>query len=233
MNTPPLTAEPPAPRRTGFRLSLKTAFLTGIVVTAPIGLTLYLVWSFVSVIDDLVKPLIPPAYSPDAYLEIAIPGLGLLITILFLTLIGFVTANVLGRTLVRIGERIVARMPIIRSIYGALKQLFETVLSQSSRSFREVVLVEYPRAGAWSIAFVTADTVPAVRAATAEDAVTIYVPTTPNPTSGFLLFVPRGDLVTLDMTVDEGFKFLISGGIVAPPDRAALPPKRPALFARR
>jgi uncharacterized membrane protein len=233
MDQEPLTTEPPASRRTGFRLSLKTAFLTGIVVTAPIGLTLYLVWSFVSAIDDLVKPLIPPAYSPEAYLEIAIPGLGVVIAILFLTLIGFVTANVLGRTLVRIGERIVARMPIVRSIYGALKQLFETVLSQSSRSFREVVLVEYPRAGAWSIAFVTADTVSAVRAATAEDAVTIYVPTTPNPTSGFLLFVPRRDLITLDMTVDEGFKFLISGGIVAPPDRAALPPKRPTLFAQR
>ena len=135
------------------------------------------------------------------------------------TLIGFLTASILGRTLVGLGEQLVDRMPVVRTIYGALKQIFETVLAQSSKSFREVVLVEYPRRGLWAVAFVTSTTEGEVAHLSADELVNIFLPTTPNPTSGFLLFVPRSDLVVLEMTVEEGIKLVISGGIVTPPDR--------------
>jgi uncharacterized membrane protein len=135
-----------------------------------------------------------------------------------LTLIGFVTANFLGRTLLGFGERFVDRMPVVRSIYGALKQIFETVLAQSSTSFREVVLVEYPRKGVWALAFVTSTTRGEVQNLVEDEVVNVFLPTTPNPTSGFLLFVPRRDLVVLHMTVEEGIKMVISGGLVTPED---------------
>jgi uncharacterized membrane protein len=140
----------------------------------------------------------------------------LLIMLAFLTLVGFLAAGLAGRTLVHIGERILSRMPIVRSVYGTLKQIFETVLAQSSRSFREVVLIEYPRRGIGAIAFVAGPTRGEVQARSGEELVNVFLPTTPNPTSGFLLFVPRSDLVHLDMTIEEGIKLVISGGIVAP-----------------
>ena len=201
---------------------LRTYFLTGIIATAPIGLTLYLAWVLVKFVDRLVTPLIPAPYHPSSHLPIDVPGVGLVVAIVLLTLIGFVTANVLGRQVVAMGERIVDRMPVIRSVYGALKQIFETVLTQSSRSFREVVLVEYPRRGIWAIGFVTSVTRGEIQALKEDHLVNVFLPTTPNPTSGFLLFVPRADLVTLHMTIEEGIKMVISGGIVTPPDKRAL-----------
>ncbi|MCE2482031.1 MAG: DUF502 domain-containing protein [Alphaproteobacteria bacterium] len=198
---------------------LRTYFLTGIIATAPIGLTLYLAWVLVKFVDRQVTPLIPAPYHPSTHLPIDIPGVGLIVAIVLLTLIGFVTANVLGRQVVAMGERIVDRMPVIRSVYGALKQIFETVLTQSSRSFREVVLIEYPRRGIWAIGFVTSATQGEIQALKEDRLVNVFLPTTPNPTSGFLLFVPRADLVTLHMTIEEGIKMVISGGIVTPPDK--------------
>lgn len=201
---------------------LRTYFLTGIIATAPIGLTLYLAWVLVKFVDSLVTPLIPAQYHPSSHLPFDIPGVGLVVAIVLLTLTGFVTANVLGRQVVAMGERIVDRMPVIRSVYGALKQIFETVLTQSSRSFREVVLVEYPRRGIWAIGFVTSVTRGEIQTLKEDHLVNVFLPTTPNPTSGFLLFVPRADLVTLHMTIEEGIKMVISGGIVTPPDKRAL-----------
>ena len=198
---------------------LRTYFLTGIIATAPIGLTLYLAWVLVKFVDSLVTPLIPARYHPSSYVPIDIPGVGLIIAVILLTLIGFVTANVIGRQVGALGERIVARMPVIRSVYGALKQIFETVLAQSSRSFREVVLVEYPRRGIWAIGFETSITRGEIQALKEDHLVNVFLPTTPNPTSGFLLFVPRSDLVSLHMTIEEGIKMVISGGIVTPPDK--------------
>jgi uncharacterized membrane protein len=198
---------------------LRTYFLTGIIVAAPIGITVYVAQLFVSFVDDRVKPLIPEWLNPDTYLPVEVPGLGLVVAIVALTFIGAITANVLGRTIVGIGERMVARMPVVRSIYGALKQIFETVLAQSSKSFREVVLLEYPRQGLWAIAFVTSTTQGEAQRLTQKEVVNIFLPTTPNPTSGFLLLVPRQDLIYLDMTVEEGIKMVISGGLVTPPDR--------------
>ena len=225
--TPPEGAEsteerplPPLvkPVRASVPSRLRTYFLTGIIVVAPVSITFYLAWLFIDFVDRNVTPLIPERYNPETYLPFSIPGLGLLVTVVILTLVGFLAANYLGRTLVRTGERLVESMPVIRNIYGALKQVFETVLRQSSASFRQVVLVEYPRRGIWAIAFITGSTEGEVQNITEDDLVNIFLPTTPNPTSGFLLFVPRRDLVHLSMTIEQGIKMVISGGIVTPPD---------------
>jgi uncharacterized membrane protein len=195
---------------------LRAYFLTGVIVTAPIGITAFLVWQFIAFLDTHVASLIPDRYNPESYLPFSLPGLGLLVMLAFLTMVGFLAAGLAGRTLVHIGERLLSRMPIVRSVYGTLKQIFETVLAQSSRSFREVVLVEYPRRGVGAIAFVTGSSRDETSSSAEEELVHVFLPTTPNPTSGFLLFVPRKDLVHLDMTVEEGMKLVISGGIVGP-----------------
>lgn len=204
---------------------LRNYFLTGIAVTAPIAITLWILIGIIRLIDDTVVPLLPAVYNPATYIEIYfgkevnIPGFGLVVVILGLTLIGFFAAGFFGRLVMRTGERVVNRMPVVRSVYGALKQVFETVLESSSRSFREVVLVEYPRRGIWAIAFVTSATEGEVQNTIADEVTNIFLPTTPNPTSGFLLFVPRKELVSLNMSVEEGIKMVISAGIVTPPDR--------------
>jgi len=204
----------PAPIGAGARL--RAYFFTGIIVTAPIGITAFLIWQFITFLDTHVASLIPARYNPESYLPFSVPGLGLLIMLAFLTLVGFMAAGLAGRTLVRIGERLLSRMPVVRSVYGTLKQIFETVLAQSSRSFREVVLIEYPRRGLAAVAFVTGPTRGEIQERSGEELVNVFLPTTPNPTSGFLLFVPKSELVHLDMTIEEGIKLVISGGIVAP-----------------
>ena len=197
---------------------LRTYFLAGILVTAPISITFYLAWLFIAFVDRQVTPLIPEAYNPTTYLPFALPGLGLLIVVVFLILVGALTAGFLGRYVVRTGERLLAHMPVIRSLYGAVKQIFETVLAQQSKAFREAVLVEYPRRGVWAIAFITGRTEGEVQNLVEEETINIFLPTTPNPTSGFLLFVPKKELVPLAMSVEEAIKMVISGGIVTPPD---------------
>lgn len=209
----------------GFLGRLRTYFLTGLIVTAPVAITFWILVGFIELVDGKVVPLIPPAYNPQTYLEkylgteVYVPGIGLIVVFLGLTLIGFFAAGLLGRMVVRSGENLVNRMPVVRSVYGALKQIFQTVLESSSQSFREVVLVEYPRRGIWAIAFITSTTEGEVQSTIADPVVNIFLPTTPNPTSGFLLFVPRSELVVLDMTVEEGIKMVVSAGIVTPPDR--------------
>jgi uncharacterized membrane protein len=195
---------------------LRAYFLTGVIVTAPISITIFLVWSFLNFLDSRVGGLIPERYNPETYLPFSLPGLGLLVMLAFLTLVGMLTAGLAGRTLVRMGERLLSRMPVVRSVYGTLKQIFETVLAQSSRSFREVVLVEYPRRGIGAIGFVTGPTRGEVQDKADEELVNVFLPTTPNPTSGFLLFVPKKDLIHLDMSIEDGIKMVISGGIVTP-----------------
>ncbi|MEM6681724.1 MAG: DUF502 domain-containing protein [Pseudomonadota bacterium] len=195
---------------------LRTYFLTGIVVAAPISITIYLTWLFVVAVDRRITPLIPAKYNPETYLPFGLPGLGVIVVILFLTLLGMITANFFGRGLLRLGERILNNLPVVRTIYGTLKQIFETIISQSSMSFREVVLVEYPRRGLYAIAFVTSPTKGEVAKRCDDEMVNVFLPTTPNPTSGFLLFVPKSDLTYLDMSVEEGVKYVISAGLVTP-----------------
>ncbi len=223
MNDAPQEHETESPRlvkpaKRGFVRRLRNYFLTGIIISAPIGITIWLSLQIVEIIDGGVSSLIPARYNVDDLLPFGIPGIGVVILLVGLTVIGFITTNYLGRTLLGFGERLVDRMPVVRSIYGALKQIFETVLAQSSSSFREVVLVEYPRKGMWALAFVTSATKGEVQNVIKDEVVNIFLPTTPNPTSGFLLFVPRRDVVVLHMTVEEGIKLVISGGLVTPQD---------------
>jgi uncharacterized membrane protein len=206
---------------------LRAYLIAGLLVTGPISLTFYLAWLFVSFVDTSVATLIPSGYNPATYLPIPVPGLGLLIVGVGLILIGALTAGYLGRLLLRTSDRVMTRMPVIRGLYGATKQIFETVLSKQSNTFREVVLVEFPRPGMWTIGFITGHTEGEIRDALGDELINIYVPTTPNPTSGYLVFVPRRETVLLSMTVEEGIKFVISGGIVAPPPRPS-PPAQPA-----
>lgn len=207
------------PGKIGFLGRLRAYFLAGVLITAPIFITFYLAWLFIHFVDSKVTPLIPDDYNPETYLPFGTPGLGLIVLVIVLTMIGALTAGFVGRLYVRMSERLLNRMPIIRGIYGAIKQILETVLAQKSNAFRDAVLVEYPRRGIWAIAFITGATKGEVQNITEEECINIFLPTTPNPTSGFLLFVPKKELIPLSMSVEEAMKMVISGGIVTPIDR--------------
>jgi uncharacterized membrane protein len=220
-------APPASPRRRRLWVveHLRGYFIAGILVTGPTALTLYLTWAFVSFIDHSVGSILPKEYNPQTYLPFYIPGIGLIVAVVGLTLIGAATAGVIGRVLLRSSERIMARMPVIRGIYSAVKQIFETVLAKQSKSFREVVLLEWPRRGAWTVGFVTANVEGEIKDIAGDDAIAIYVPTTPNPTSGYMAFLPRRDVITLKMSVEDAIKYVISTGIVAPADARKLAEK--------
>ncbi len=211
--------ENPRPHRHRW-FDIRAYFLTGLVVAAPITITIFLTYTFITIVDDWVDILLPDRYNPSTYIPFTVPGLGVILVFLVLVLLGAFTANVFGRTLIRIGESLLNAMPVIRTVYMTLKQIFETVVSQNTQSFNQVALVEYPRRGIWAIAFVTTSTrgeiATRVRERGQEDLVSLFLPTTPNPTSGFLLFAPRRDLIMLDMSVEEGAKLVISGGLVIP-----------------
>ena len=191
-------------------------FLAGILVTSPILITVYVTWLIVTFVDTQVAGMLPESLDFTKKLPHQIPGLGLIISIIAITFIGAITPGFIGRTLLKSGERVLNKMPVVRSIYGAIKQIMETVMSTNSDSFREVVLVEYPRKGIWVIGFVTGETKGEVQSLTKDKVINIFVPTTPNPTSGFLLFIPQKDLVYMDMKVEDAVKMVISGGIVTP-----------------
>ncbi len=198
---------------------IRTYFLTGLVVAAPISITIFLAWKFISVIDEMMKPLIPETYNPETYLPFSLPGLGVLLVAVLLITLGALTANLFGRYLLKIGEKLVNRMPVIRGIYSTLKQIFETVISQDTKSFSDVVLVEYPRKGIWAIAFVSGENTSEIKnKLDGEEIINVFLPTTPNPTSGFLLFLHKKDLIYLDMKPEDGAKYVISAGLVNPAD---------------
>ena len=195
---------------------VRANFLTGIVVAAPIVLTGYLAITLVNFADRVVQPLFAPLLPEQFMAEYSIPGLGLIVFFVGITLLGALTANFFGHALVRFVGGIIDRVPVVRTIYGGIQQIFETVVSQSERSFQEVGLIEYPRAGLWAICFVAADTKGEIIHHTKEEMMSVFLPTTPNPTSGFLLFVPRKDITLLDMSVEEGAKLVVSGGLIVP-----------------
>lgn len=198
---------------------VRAYFLAGILITAPLGITVFLAITLINFIDDQVQNFLPARFNPETYLPFSIPGIGVVLLVVGLILIGMLTAGFIGRLFLRISESILARIPAVRTVYGAVKQILETVLAQQSQAFREVVLVEYPRRGMWVLAFITGQTEGEVQNLTEDTLVNIFLPTTPNPTSGFLLFVPKRDLVRMNMTVEEGIKMVVSAGIVTPPDR--------------
>ena len=199
---------------------LRGYLLAGILVTAPIAITIYLTYNFLLWVDSKVTPLIPPGYNPNGYLPISMPGLGLVVAVVFFILVGWFAKNIFGRLIINVSESIVHRLPIIRAIYKGIKQVFETVMGNQAQAFKEVVMFEFPRKGVWAMGFVTSTTKGEVQRLTAEEVVNVFYPTTPNPTSGFLIFVPRKELIFLDMKVDEAIKMIVSGGILTPPDPA-------------
>ena len=205
-------------RRGGPFWRLRRWFIAGLLATAPIGLTVWLVLAIVDWVDATVKPLLPPNWWPSHYLPFEIPGVGLVVALIGITLIGALTTGFLGRTIKNSYEGLLARLPVVRGIYAFLSQVFEMVFQNQSGSFRQVVLFEYPRHGTWAIGFITGVTRGEIQNLTADELVNVFLPTTPNPTSGYLLFVPRGDLVLLSMTVEEGIKMVVSGGMVTPED---------------
>lgn len=201
---------------------LRGYLIAGILVTAPISITIYLTWVFLTFVDSRVAKILPDQWYDALWGGTTFPGIGLLVALVFFIIIGWFATNFLGRLTIRISEYIVHRMPIIRTLYSAIKQIFETVMATQSQAFREVVMLEYPRKGVWSIGFVTGKTEGEVQRATKAETINVFVPTTPNPTSGYLLFVPKKELIYLDMSVEEGVKLVVSAGIITPPDRKAL-----------
>ena len=220
--------DPQAPRRRpGILASLRASFLTGIVVIAPIGLTAWLIWSVVGWIDGFVLPFVPAAWRPEQYIGIDIRGVGVVVFLIFTVMVGWVAKGLIGRSLISWGESLVERMPIVRSIYGGVKQIAETIFAQTETNFDKACLVEYPRKGIWAIAFVSTNAKGEIsrRIPRDETLVSVFLPTTPNPTSGFLLFVPRSDVVELSMSVEDAAKLVISAGLVYPSGAQGEPPK--------
>lgn len=196
---------------------LRAYFFTGILVTAPVSITFYMAYKVILWIDAGVGRLLPPQFKSYYYdLPFTIPGLGVIVLIISLIVIGMFAAGFVGGFFIRLGDWMVKKMPVVSGVYSLLKQIFETFLSNKSQAFRQVVLFEYPRKGIWILGFVSTDTGGEVKKILGREMLNVFVPTTPNPTSGFLIFVPREDVVFLDMSVEEGLKFVISGGIVAP-----------------
>ncbi len=205
-------------RRASIFSTLRANFLTGLIVVAPVFLTAFLIWWFVGVIDSWVLPLVPERYQPRPYLGINVKGYGVIVFLIFTMFVGSVAKGFLGRALLSRAERLVDRMPVVRSIYNGLKQIAETVLSQSNTSFERACLVEYPRKGIWAVAFVSTETKGEVleKLPGKDPYLSIFLPTTPNPTSGFLLFVPKKDVILLDMDIESAAKLVISAGLVNP-----------------
>ena len=196
---------------------IRNYFLTGLVVAGPLLITAYLTWSFINWVDDLVRPFIPAAYRPETYLPWPIPGTGLVIAFIALTLLGFLTANLVGRTLVELGEGLLNRMPIVRPVYKTMKQIFETLFSKDGSSFRTVALAEFPAPGMWSLVFLSQPPSADLAAKLPEgEHVSCFLPCTPNPTTGFFFYVKRADLVELDISVENAMTLLISAGMVQP-----------------
>ncbi|MBD9646996.1 DUF502 domain-containing protein [Ensifer sp. PDNC004] len=198
---------------------LRNYFLTGLIICAPVAITVWLVRTFIDWADGWVKPYLPNFYNPDTYSPVAIPGFGLLVAIFVITFVGFMTANLVGRSIVNLAESLVNRTPLVRTIYKSTKQIFQTVLQEQSSSFKKAGLIEYPSPGIWSLVFIATDVKGEIASKFKErgmDMVAVFLPPTPIPTAGFLLFIPRDKIIPLDMSAEDAAKLLISGGLVTP-----------------
>ncbi|MDF0600485.1 DUF502 domain-containing protein [Psychromarinibacter sp. C21-152] len=225
----------PRPKRSRFG-ALRTSFLTGLVVIAPIGLTIWLIWTAIGWVDGFVLPFVPNAYQPENVINtvfgieapINVRGLGVVVFFVFTIIVGWLAKGIIGRSLINWGEGVVDRMPVVRSIYNGLKQIAETVFSQAENNFDKACLVQYPREGIWAIAFISTTAKGEIdrRIPREEKLMSVFLPTTPNPTSGFLLFVPRSEVIELDMTVEDAAKLVISAGLVYP--NGKVPPVEPS-----
>jgi len=222
------------PPRRGFITALRNNFIAGLIVIAPIGLTLWLIWTVVGWVDSFVWPFVPDAYQPEEllnrlmgttradgnWIEVNVRGIGVVIFLIFTMLVGWIGKGLIGRSVLRWGEGIVGRMPVVRSVYNGVKQISETVFAQTETSFDKACMIEYPRKGIWAIGFVSTSTKGELLEKAGRASMTsVFVPTTPNPTSGFLLFFPTEDIIELDMSVEDAAKLVISAGLVYPGEK--------------
>lgn len=213
----------PEELHTGARL--RNYFLTGLVVVGPVGITLYIAWHVITLVDGWVKPYVPAIYNPDNYLPFPLPGVGLVFAVVLLTVIGALAANLLGRSLISAGELMLGRTPIVRNVYRGLKQIFESVVTASaaSQNFQKVALMEFPSKGIWSLVFVTGEAASEIsKEVPGQDLVTVFMPTGMLPPSGFVCFVPRKDVLPIHMSVEDAAKIIISAGMVNPETQARL-----------
>ena len=230
MNTP-FDEEPNLNRKPGMFAGLRASFLTGIVVIAPVALTVWFVWTLMGWVDSVVLPLIPSSVRPEHYIGINLRGVGVIIFLVFTIVVGWIAKGLIGKSLILFAESLVNRMPVVRSIYSGVKQIAETVFAQSERSFEKACLIQYPRKDIWAIGFISTAAKGEVnaRAETGSDMVSVFVPTTPHPTSGFLLVFPKEDVIELEMSVEDAAKLVISAGLVYPgevdPEDPRLKPK--------
>jgi len=224
---------------------MRASFLTGLVVIAPVGLTLWLIWTVIGWIDGFVWPLVPDFWHPEAllnrwlgipefldpplnrernadWISVNVRGIGVVIFLIFTVFIGWIAKGYLGRSFIRWAESIVERTPVVRSIYSGIKQISETVFAQSESSFEKACMIEYPRKGIWAVGFISTQAKGEVAARSGQDKLlSVFVPTTPNPTSGFMLFFPAQDVIELDMSVEDAAKLVISAGLVYPNEKEA------------
>lgn len=214
----PFDDDHPHHRKHGRFSGLRASFLTGIVVIAPVAMTIWLIWTMMGWVDSVVLPLVPDTIQPEKYIGINLRGVGVIIFLIFTIFIGWIAKGLIGRSFISFAEGLVDRMPVVRSIYSGVKQIAETVFAQSDRNFEKACLIEYPRRGIWAIGFISTDAKGEVAdsAHTGDQLMGIFVPTTPNPTSGFLLFFPKQDIIELEMSVEEAAKLVISAGLVYP-----------------
>lgn len=222
-----LTEVPKAER---FATRIRNNFLTGLIICAPIAITIWLTWTFIHWADSWVKPYIPYRYNPESYLKFAIPGFGLLIAVIIITLVGVLGKNLIGKTIVEFSEKLLHRMPLVSSIYRGVKQIFESVLKEQSTSFKRVGLIEYPSPGLWSLVFISSEPKGEIGARfdeMGEQMVAVFLPPTPIPTAGFLIFVPKSKIVMLDMSPEDAAKVLLSGGLITPEFKPRLPEAEP------
>jgi uncharacterized membrane protein len=194
---------------------MRKYLIAGLLVWMPLGITFLVIRAIVGFLDQTLL-LLPEAYQPDNFLGIHIPGLGVLLAVVLVLATGMIVANLLGRRLVNAWESLLSRIPLVRTLYAGIKQILEAVLATDGQSFRRVLLVEYPRKGVWSLAFMTSDLLGEVQEKTRSEVISVFIPTTPNPTSGFVLMLPKEDVIELEMSVEQGLKMIISMGVVVP-----------------
>jgi uncharacterized membrane protein len=232
----------PEPQRASLFSKLKAYFFTGLVITAPIAITVWATIWFISIFDRWVKPFVPDVYNPDTYLPVRVPGFGLLFALFAITLIGALAANLVGRTLFGIWDNILQRTPVVRSIYKGSKQIFETLFAQKGSSFQKVCLVEWPRRDTWSIGFISRELDGGMVGLEQGRAMyAVYVSTTPNPTSGYVFFADVSEVKLLAISVEDALKLVISMGLVFPEkplspiveNRIAQPPQQPRRISRK
>ena len=217
---PTVSPDEPLPEdhHTGLMARFRNYFLTGLIVAGPVAITFYLTWWFVNWVDNLVRPFVPTVYRPETYLPFSVPGSGLIVAVVALTMLGFLAANLIGRTLVDLGERLLGRMPVVRAIYRGLKQVFETLFSGKGSSFRKVGLVEFPSPGMWSIVLISQS--PSVNIASQlpgkEEHISVFLPCAPNPTTGFFFYVPKSKIIEVEMSTEDAATLIMSAGVVQP-----------------